>query len=126
MNSADKSREPLTVLEEPDEIEQTHEEVMNQEAVLSLPLDEAVLEAFLELGGLTHAESAKGPEREPMKCFECRDKTSERCSYCLLPVCQKHGGRVELWSTSRYVMVCAPCQERLRKMIQEEQSLELV
>jgi hypothetical protein len=66
-----------------------------------------------------------GHEMEPMKCYECRDKTDERCSYCLLPVCEKHGRLVTPWYTSRQVLVCAPCQARLRDIELEEECFEL-
>jgi hypothetical protein len=66
-----------------------------------------------------------GHEMELMKCYECRDKTDERCSYCLLPVCEQHGRRVTPWYTCRQVMVCAPCQARLWEIEREEQTLWL-
>ena len=63
--------------------------------------------------------------REAVHCYECHGKTDKRCSYCLLPVCEKHGRQVALWYTSRQVLVCTPCQERLRDMEREEQALWL-
>lgn len=63
--------------------------------------------------------------REAIHCYECHDKTDQRCSYCLLPVCEKHGMRVTPWFTSRQVMVCAPCQARLREIAREEERFEL-
>ena len=63
---------------------------------------------------------------ERMKCYECRDKTDKRCSYCLLPICEKHGRRVTPWFTSQQVIVCTSCQERLRKIEQEEQMLWVI
>lgn len=62
---------------------------------------------------------------EPKKCYACRDTTDERCSYCLLPVCHKHGRWVTPWYSSRQVMVCPPCQARLRDIEQEEERFEL-
>jgi hypothetical protein len=61
---------------------------------------------------------------DPMKCYACRDTTDECCSYCLLPVCGKHGRWVTPWFTSRQVMVCAPCQARLRDIEREEERFE--
>ena len=123
MNTESKSTESLTILEGTDETEQAYEGVVIQEAPLFFPFDEAVLEALLEVGGLRHAYSARRPRGEPMQCNVCRDKTDERCSYCLLPVCEEHGGQVQLWFTSRHMMVCTLCQERLREVAWEEQSL---
>lgn len=60
---------------------------------------------------------------ERMTCSACRDTTQERCSYCLLPVCEQHGRWVTACYTSRQVLVCAPCQERLREIAREEQAL---
>ena len=66
-----------------------------------------------------------GQEMERMKCYECCDTTSEHCSYCLLPVCEQHGRRVTPWYTSRQVLVCTPCQARLREIAQEEECLSV-
>jgi hypothetical protein len=60
-----------------------------------------------------------------MKCYRCRDTTDERCSYCLLPVCEQHGKRVTPWYTSRQVLVCTPCQQRLRDIEREEERFAL-
>jgi hypothetical protein len=57
---------------------------------------------------------------EPMTCYACHNKAEERCAYCLLPVCEQHGRRVTPWYTSRQVLVCTPCQARLREIAQEE------
>jgi hypothetical protein len=62
---------------------------------------------------------------EPMKCYVCRDKAAERCSYCLLPVCEQHGRCVIPWYTSRQVLVCTPCQARLREIAREEEGFEV-
>ena len=69
--------------------------------------------------------SSEGDAHRPglWKCYECRDKTNERCSYCLLPICDAHGERVTPWFTTRRVLVCPPCQARLREIEQEEQAL---
>jgi hypothetical protein len=85
--------------------------------------EEALLEASLAIGGLQHTESASKTASKAMQCYACRQNTQERCSYCLLPVCEAHGGQVQLWFTSRYVMVCTPCQARLREIAKEEESL---
>jgi len=53
---------------------------------------------------------------EQMNCYECGDKTSERCGYCLLPVCHGHGERVQLWYTRHKGIVCHDCAEKLRSM----------
>ncbi len=76
-------------------------------------------EALLE--GLT----TRQPAKSLMYCSACQLTTQERCSYCLLPVCEAHVGRVKLWYTSRDVMDCTPCQARLREMAKEKQSLWL-
>jgi len=83
--------------------------------------EEALLEALLVVGGLT----ARHPAKKLMYCSACQLTTLERCSYCLLPVCEAHVGRVKLRDTSRDAMVCTPCQARLREMAKEEQSLWL-
>ncbi len=92
---------------------------MSQEASQSFPFHEASLEE----GGLTHSKSARRQEKEPMHCYACHNQTDERCSYCLLPVCPEHGGQVKLWFTRQHVMVCTPCQARLRDIAWLEQSL---
>jgi hypothetical protein len=83
--------------------------------------EEALLEALLVVGGLT----ARHPAKKFMYCSACQLTTQERCSYCLLPMCEAHVGRVKLQYTSRDVMVCTPCQARLWEMAKEEQSLWL-
>lgn len=83
--------------------------------------EEALLEALLVVGGLT----TRQPAKSLMYCSACQLTTQERCSYCLLPVCEAHVGRVKLWYTSRDVMDCTPCQARLREMAKEKQSLWL-
>ena len=126
MNTEGKSTKLLTVPEGTVDAEQALEGAVIQDASLLVPLDEAMLQAMLELADLMHSESAGRPEREPMRCYECRGTTDERCSYCLSPVCSKHGGQVKLWFARQHVMVCTPCQERLREAAREEQDLLLV
>jgi hypothetical protein len=58
--------------------------------------------------------------REPIHCYACQIHTDERCSYCLLPVCTEHGKHVQPWFTSRVVMVCTPCQEKLEDIAQQD------
>ncbi len=119
MNADSKAAEPLTVLKGPDKAEQMCKAAVSQEASLAFPLDEALLEG----DGLTHSRSARRQEREPMYCYACHKQTDERCSYCLLPVCPGHGGQVQPWFTRQHVMVCTPCQARLRDIAWMEQSL---
>ena len=61
-----------------------------------------------------------------MHCYECHKQASERCSYCLLPICAEHGKHVQPWFTSRMVMVCIPCQAKLEEIARQEQSLQWV
>jgi hypothetical protein len=83
--------------------------------------EEVLLEALLVVGGLT----ARQPAQDVMYCSACQLTTKGRCSYCLLPVCEAHGGRVKLWYTPRNVIVCTTCQARLREMAREDRSLWL-
>jgi len=123
MNTSSKVAEPLTVPEEPDKAERVYKAATSQEAPQAFPLDEALLEAFLEGGGLTHSRPARRQERKPMYCYACHEQTDERCSYCLLPVCPEHGGQVQPWFTRWRVMVCTPCQARLHDIAWMEQNL---
>ncbi len=122
MNADSKTAEPLTALKESDKAEQVCKAAVSQEASLAFPLDEA-FETFLKGNGLTHSRSARRQEKEPMYCYACHEQTDERCSYCLLPVCSGHGGQVQPWYTRQHVMVCTPCQARLRDIAWMEQNL---
>ncbi len=122
MNTEDKSTKLLTALEGTADAEQALEGEVIQDASPIVPFDEAVLQAVLELAGLMYSR----PARVPMQCYECRGTTDERCSYCLSPVCDKHGGQVKLWFARQHVMVCTSCQERLREAAREEQDLCLI
>ena len=99
---------------------ETQEGAVSQEVLLLFPFDEALLQAFLAVGGCLQGQATPTHARTVPKCYACRHPTQERCSYCLLPVCEAHGEYVIPWFTTRQVMVCTPCQARLREIEQEE------
>jgi hypothetical protein len=64
--------------------------------------------------------NGQSTSRKAIHCYACQNHTDERCSYCLLPVCAEHGKHVQVWFTSRVVMVCMPCQAKLEDIAQQE------
>lgn len=122
MNAESQTQDPQTVLAVPPEAERAQEAAVYQEASHLFPLDETLLDALLAVGGCLHSGAASQRPRIVRKCYTCRKNTQERCSYCLLPICEAHGKRVTPWFTTQPVLVCPPCQARLREIEQEEQA----
>ncbi len=120
MNAESKAADPSTAFQASDEPGQTRTGAVSQEDAGVFPLDEALLQALVVVGGLSSVMSLAV---KPMLCYACRSTTQERCSYCLLPVCPAHGGQVQLWFTRQHALVCLPCQARLREVARQEEDL---
>jgi hypothetical protein len=101
-------------------------QALDPQAVLAVPPEaQRAQEAAVLRGGCLPLGAASQRPRVVRKCSTCRQNTQQRCSYCLLPICEAHGERVTPWFTTQRVLVCPPCQARLREIEQEEQALGL-